>query len=165
MPRTTLTSHRTAPRVAAGLGFLASLALLSSLAGCGDGVHLEDLSGTATFGGKPIAYGQINFVPDTAKNHSGPAGTAEIIDGHYDTALGGKGVVPGPHLVRISAYEERPSESGDNELLPSTAKPPLFSGYPLEMELSGGTQDFEVPPSAKGFDMFKGPPKQAGNAP
>lgn len=124
-------------------------------AGCGggDGIELTDLSGKATFAGKPIAYGQIEFVPDVSKSHKGPAGSAEIIDGAYDTSRGGKGVVPGPHQVRITAYEEKPAASSADETAASTGKPPLFMNFTLNEELKDKSRDFDVPESARGFGL------------
>jgi hypothetical protein len=69
-------------------------------------------------------------------------------------------VLPGPHLVRITGYEERPVSSTD-ETVPSTSKPPLFFGYTIEADLFSDEQDFEVPASAKGFDLLKSGAKPA----
>lgn len=137
-------------------GVLPVLAVLL-LSGCGgSGDQLSNLSGKATFAGKPIAFGQIEFIPDAGKDHKGPAGSAEIVDGAFDTSRGGQGIVPGPHEVRITAYEERPAPANPDETVPSTSKPPLFVGYVLREDLKAGNKDFDVPESARGFDPFKG---------
>lgn len=130
-----------------------------AILGCGDSSDIErqDLSGQATFGGKPITYGAIQFVPDTARQHEGPAGSATIVNGAYDTAAGGSGVLPGPHLVRITAYDAPPGPGSEDELNPTEGPPPLFTGYTIEADVQGPTQDFDVPESARGFDVFQAP--------
>lgn len=130
------------------------------LAGCGGGsdVELTDLSGKVTFAGKPVVYGQIEFIPDSGKGHQGPAGSAEIVDGAYDTSASGRGIVPGPHLVRITAYEARPAAASEDETAPSSAKPPIFAGFTLEQELKETSKDFDVPETARGFDLLKSAP-------
>ena len=149
-----------------GLVALAWGLLQTSGCGSGDEIQLTDVAGNVTFAGQPVVYGNIEFAPDTGKQHSGPAGTAEIVNGQYDTAQAGRGVVPGSHLVRITAYEDRPAPGPDDETLPSDAKPPLFSGYTIEADVSGPAHDFEVPESARGFDIFKSQQSvQPGNAP
>ena len=77
--------------------------LLIFLAGCSgnDGPKRFDVSGTVTFDNKPAPAGSIIFTPDKSKGNSGPQGTAKIINGHYDTAQQGRGIVGGPHEVLI----------------------------------------------------------------
>lgn len=126
-----------------------------ALVGCGGGLKLQEVSGKASFAGKPIAYGSLEFIPDGTKGTKGPPGSAVIINGEYDTRKeGGRGVVPGPHLVRVTAYEEKPVGSTD-ETVPSTSKPPLLSGYTINVDGFTAEQNFDVPESAKGFDLFK----------
>lgn len=140
--------------------------ILSACVGCGSDIDRDDVAGNATFAGQPIVYGTVDFVPDTSKGHSGPAGTAEIVDGKYDTALGGQGIVPGPHLVRVTAYEQRPMGLDDETLpvLPGLATAPLFFNYPIEADVAGGTYDFDVPEEAGGTDSSKSAPVES-NAP
>ena len=127
------------------------------MVGCGgSGMKLKEVSGKATFAGKPIAYGLIEFHPNDAKKHSGPAGSAEIVNGHYDTRKAGRGVAAGPHLVRITGYEERPAPGSADETIVTVGKPPLFAGYTIEAEVPAGAhQDFDVPETARGFDLLK----------
>jgi hypothetical protein len=139
--------------------YVLAVASACLLTGCGGSdIELTDLSGKVTFAGQPVVYGQIEFVPDSGKGHQGPAGTAEIVDGSYSTRSTGRGVLPGPHLVRITAYEERPVAASDDETAPSSSKPPIFSGFTLEKELKEKSQDFDVPETARGFDLFKSRP-------
>ncbi|MDX1968656.1 MAG: hypothetical protein SFV23_15870 [Planctomycetaceae bacterium] len=125
-------------------------------AGCGSGgVKLAQLNGKVTFAGQPLKFGQIDLIPNAAVDHKGPAGGAEVVDGVYSTSLaGGNGFTPGPHLVRITGYEERPQGSED-ETQTIQQKPPLFVGYTIEVTLEAGTKDFDVPESARGFDLMK----------
>lgn len=125
-------------------------------AGCGAGVKLEHLEGTATFSGQPITYGTVEFVPDAAQGHRGPVGEAEIVDGRFSTKLSGRGVIPGQHQVRVTGYTERPAPAlSDDETQPTDIDPPLFLSFPIEMDLKGGTITIEVPESAKGYDPFQ----------
>lgn len=140
-------------------------ACLCALGGCGgDGTDVDrkDVAGSVTFAGAPVAYGHIEFVPDAAKGNSGPAGSAEIVDGRYDTSQAGTGVVEGPHIVRITAYEERPAPASEDETIPSDAKPPIVSGYAIEVASIEPTQNFEVPEDARGFNMFDDPASRPG---
>jgi hypothetical protein len=118
-------------------------------------VKLTDLSGSATFAGSPIVYGTLEFIPDHEANHKGPSGNAQIHDGKYNTAEGGRGISPGPHVVRITAFDSIPAEAPADETVPFKATPPLFVGYAIKMDLQGGVADITVPDKAKGFDMYK----------
>lgn len=138
-----------------GITVCLCLAVLSLLGCGGSGLKLQDVKGKVTFAGKPIAYGTLEFIPDTARGNKGPAGNAEIVNGEYSTRnVGGRGVVTGPHVVRITGYEEKPVGSKD-ETVPSTSKPPLFSGYSVNVDGFLAEQNFDVPESAKGTDIFK----------
>lgn len=116
-----------------------------TVAGCGnDGDPRQiDLSGTVSFGGKPIPAGSIIFEPDSTKGNSGPQGVADIRDGKYDTSATGKGTVGGAYVVRITGFD-RVEES---EYAPATA---LFDEYRIEVDLPKETSkmDFEVPADA-----------------
>jgi hypothetical protein len=63
---------------------------LGWLTGCnGTDVPRHDVSGSVIFGGQPVPAGTILFRPDTAQGGSGPAGTAVITGGRYDTSADG----------------------------------------------------------------------------
>jgi len=133
-------------------------ALILVTLGCSGGLKLQDVTGKATYAGKPIPYGTIEFIPDVARGNQGAPGSAEIIDGQFSTRKqNGRGVVTGPHVVRITAYEEKPMGSKD-ETVSSTGKPPLFSGYTVNVDGFLAEHNFEVPESAKGTDIFKPQP-------
>lgn len=136
------------------------------VSGCGGGgVKTENITGNVTFAGQPVVYGLIEFIPDKKSQHEGPAGSAEIIDGKFDTAQGGIGIVPGPHLVRITAYEERPQAGSGDETQVVENKPPLFIGFTIEASIGAGGRNFDVPAEAKGFDLMKDNVKRAVNEP
>ena len=127
-------------------------ALLVAL-GCGKKDDRTPVAGKATFGGKPIVFGTIEFLPDSSKGHKGPAGVAEIQNGEFDSARSQSGIYPGPHIVRITGYEEVPVTSTD-ETKPSTSKP-LFVEYSISADIKGSPYDIDVPESAKGMDSSK----------
>jgi hypothetical protein len=142
-----------------------TFALASLVIGCGSEVDRKDLSGQVTFAGKPIAYGQIMFMPET-KAKLAPTGEAEIVDGRFDTsAPGGRGIIPGPHQVRVTAYAARPPEAPDDETLPSLDDPPIFSGYVFKADVKAGENSFDVPEEAKGFGLGTGQPTRRANDP
>ncbi len=126
----------------------AAVALLLPIVGCGggnEGPERYDVSGTVTYGEKPLGRGRITFVPDNDKGNSGPAGYALIMGGEYDTsAPGGKAAIAGPLKVLITGYDESTDSDGE-------AKPPLFEDYPETAEIDpaqGKTKlDFAVPAS------------------
>ncbi len=134
-------------------GARSAAALLLLAAGCGKGDDRTPIAGKATFAGKPIVFGTIEFIPDDSKGHKGPAGVAEIQNGAFDSAKSQSGIYPGPHLVRITGYEEVPVTSTD-ETKPSTSKP-LFVGFSTLADLKGAPYDVDVPESAKGKDFSK----------
>jgi hypothetical protein len=135
------------------LWLVAALTVTSLTAGgCGRaGSGRTNLAGKATLAGKPIPFGIVEFVPDDKKGHKGPVGSAEIVNGEYSTLQGDTGVLPGPHLVRVTGYEERPITS-TNENEPSKSKP-LFVEYVTNADLAGPAYDIEVPDNAKGVDF------------
>jgi hypothetical protein len=88
------------------------------------------------------------------------------MNGQYDTSLeGSRGIIPGPHQVRITAFEEEPQEEQEDETLRSLAKPPLFVGYTIDSDLKAGENSFEIPETAKGFGMGTGQPAARANDP
>jgi len=123
--------------------FLAVVSLtLIVVAGCGERAPtLYHVSGTVTFGGKPVPAGSILFEPDTTKGNQGPAGYAQIKDGKYNTQAGGRGTVGGPHRVRIMGL------SGVRIDEDSPEGVPLFPEYTTQVDLpkQNTTQDFDVP--------------------
>lgn len=134
-----------------------SLLLTLALVGCGSGgPEFHQLKGNVTFDGKPVVYGTIDFVPDTAKGHSGPAGNADIVEGVYDTtAAGGKGLSTGPHIARVTVFPEKLPPTNADETVVTKGPTPIAVGFPVEVNVEGATLDIAVPAKAKGFDMYK----------
>jgi hypothetical protein len=122
-------------------GVLALVTL--GICGCGDhdGTTRYDVSGTVTYGGKPVPAGEIVFMPDGSKHNQGAPGFTKIMDGKFDTALDGKGHISGPHVARISGFDGR----GTAEL-PDGAK--LFPDYtiPIDLPKEKANCDFDIPP-------------------
>jgi len=147
--------HNRLAKTARTFSFLSVVSLLSA---CGGGDGRMDLNGKVTFDGKPVVYGLIEFIPDTEKQHNGPAGSAEIIDGSYNTADTNSGIFPGPHKARITVCEERPPKATDDETQTVAAKPPIITGYTIDKDLKEPTNNFEIPQSALGFD-YRNPQK------
>jgi hypothetical protein len=142
------------------------LALLTT--GCGgDGVKRLELAGKATFGGEPIVFGTIEFVPDKDRGHSGPAGYARIEDGLYDTRNDGQGVIQGAYKVIVTAYSAK-LETTDTETMENPPDPPapMFRNYTLELDLQSSEQNIEVPAEAQGHGLTgAGAPRRGANEP
>jgi len=134
-----------------------SLLLAAAFAGCGSGApEFHQLKGNVTFDGKPVVYGTIEFIPNAAKQHQGPAGSADIVDGVYDTAAaGGKGLSKGPHVARVTVFAEKLPPANADETVVTKAPTPIAVGFPVEVDVTSETLDIAVPASAKGFDMYK----------
>jgi len=123
------------------------------LSGCGDapdGPARYEVSGAVNYKSRPVPRGSILFEPDTSAGGSGPQGYAEIHDGKFSTsAVGGKGVSAGPHIVRIEGFklesEALADSSGENIV------PMLFEEYKTTVRLpaENSTQNFDVPATTK----------------
>jgi hypothetical protein len=125
----------------AGLSILLMIAAL----GCGSAEdELLNVSGSATFQGKPIESGRIDFRPDRARGHQGPAGYAVIAKGRFDTKQNGRGVLPGPHLALIQGLDGPPGTPPGVEYGTQ-----MFAAYetPATLEEDHGEYDFDVPGS------------------
>ncbi|EAQ81014.1 hypothetical protein [Blastopirellula marina] len=84
----------------------AAVLAVIALVGCSrqDGPPRYQVSGAATFGGQPIPLGEVEFSPDSKQGNTGPGTIAKIQDGRYETPSD-RGVVGGPHNVRITGYD------------------------------------------------------------
>lgn len=79
-------------------------ALLALAAGCGPGEErLFDVTGTVAVGGTPVPAGMVFF--DPAGPTGGTQGFANIKDGKFNTADGGRGVRGGAYRVRVSGFD------------------------------------------------------------
>ena len=93
------------------LTLLSAAALVASAAGCRSSSHgfdLQQVTGTVTYRAKPVAGGQILFVPDNGS----PVARATLDDaGRYrlSTFAPGDGAVPGPcHVAVVLRGPDKP---------------------------------------------------------
>lgn len=141
--------HHGHRRIASRLlyGFCALL-FCASLWGCSEsGPQRYPLSGSITYGGKPVPSGKIDLQPNTPNQPvtRQTFSQAVIKDGRYETKVG-MGIIGGPHLLIIACYDGKDV---------SSEKPygsSLRSLYRMEIELPHGpsTQDIEVPIDRQG---------------
>ncbi len=117
-----------------------------ALVGCGGapaGPTRYTISGTVTFDKQPVPKGFITFAPDDTAGNKGPGGGAEIINGKFKTESG-KGVVGGPHIVKIIGYDGVPTKEEGEDRPDGKA---LFTTYITTVNFSkqDATNDFDVP--------------------
>ena len=117
------------------------LVLLVALqAGCTSTERLYDLSGTATYDGRPIPAGIIYFDPDPIKGGTGTQGFANIHGGHYTTAVNGRGIRGGSYIIRITGYNGKTA----NE---APLGQSLFDEYEMKKDLPAANSElnFDIP--------------------
>ncbi|GAA4431610.1 hypothetical protein [Bremerella cremea] len=126
---------------------LLGIALMGMAVGCssGNGLQTYPISGTASYGEKPIPRGSITLIPDAQKGNSGAAVSIEIIDGRFDSSSSQRGHVGGPHIARVVGLDG----NGDGDLSPKGQM--LFPDYEMEIELpeTASKQDIVVPGDLK----------------
>jgi hypothetical protein len=124
------------------------------LTGCGtNGPQRAAVSGAVTYRGKPVALGQIRFVPKPGTE--APVSGAEIHDGKYEVLKGG--VPVGTHRVEILGHRSLqpgvdPAQAiGGPNLGPAMEQyiPPKYNAATqLEMTIAPGsgkiTKDFNL---------------------
>lgn len=117
--------------------------LLSLLvAGCGSsGPDRYNVSGMVTYAGQPIPKGEIVFEPDPQRGNQGPQGRAPINGGKF-ASVEGRGVIAGPVIARVFAYDGKFNPESPNGS-------PLCRPYEFELELpaADSTHDLAVPAS------------------
>jgi hypothetical protein len=128
-----------------GLLFVVSLLAI----GCGgeSGPTRYRLSGEVNFAGKAVPAGTIYFQPTT-----GPAGSARIKNGQYDTGPG-QGIIGGKHKVMIEGFDGQGATSAEMGT-------PIFKPYTVEEDLpaADATINFDIPASAaEGLVIEKDP--------
>ncbi len=134
--------NRILPAASRGLFVAATVAVLAIMAGCGPAApppEPDSVHGRVTFKGKPVGSGKIIFSSDPAKGFTGADGWAPILDGVYDTNVGGYGTRGGKLVARL--------EGG----LPGAPQGELlFSNYDAPVEVPKGRFElnFDVPASA-----------------
>ncbi|UUO07221.1 hypothetical protein M4951_02670 [Blastopirellula sp. J2-11] len=122
--------------------------LLFAMNGCdfgSDELKRYAMSGTVTYDGKPIPFGEITFTPDTTQGNSGPGAVATILEGAYHVT-GEKGLIGGPHVISITGYTGVPDNGAVMAGTASQPKP-LFARYSTsdDLPLENTTLDVEVP--------------------
>lgn len=142
-----LSRTRLVTRLSRRCGWLLAAGSLLVLVGCGgsDGPQRYHLSGTVTYGGKPVPAGTVSFLPDQSQGNRGPGGSAPIKDGKFDTAGEGIGHVGGPHVVSVTGM--------DGVAIPDMPMGrSLFPDYEAKMDLpkQDSTQNIEVPAEGQG---------------
>lgn len=116
--------------------------LFAGCGGAGNGPVRYELSGNATYQGRPIRGGRILFAPDTNQGNKGPGSVADITHGEFRTRRG-KGTVGGPHVVTIYGEDgTMATEEHDNALFPP------YKTH-LDLPKEDATRDFDVPAAAK----------------
>jgi hypothetical protein len=84
-----------------------------ALAGCGpgNGLTMGRVSGLVTYMGEQVEFGEVLFVPDSAKGNNGVPSMGPIgKDGRYimSTEEAGDGVIAGHHKVGIRVLDPEP---------------------------------------------------------
>ena len=122
--------------------------------GCGGkGGSANRVSGTVTFADQPVKNGKIYFDPDAKENAGGQQGYADITDGKYDTAAGGKGVSGGKYTARIDGFGDKTDAYPGGK--------PLFQNFKESRDIpaAASTADFKVPKTAEAkLPKDPGPP-------
>jgi hypothetical protein len=98
------------PLMATSAGAALTTVGLLLIVGCGDETGLAKrypVSGTVTYQDKPVAKGQIHFLPTDPKSTTQREANGFIENGHFTltTATPGDGALPGPYHVTITAVE------------------------------------------------------------
>ncbi|MBI1248802.1 hypothetical protein GC197_13300 [bacterium] len=123
-----------------------TLAMLATI-GCSsqdDGPKRYQITGDVIYNGKPLPAGKIYFSPDIEAGNSGPGGFADIVDGHFDSNVGNaKGVVPGPHDVRVEGFDGKPSEKNDFHPKGSMIFP-VYSDH-IDVPEEASHHEFDIP--------------------
>lgn len=119
------------------------------ITGCGQdssSVKRYQLSGTVSFQGSPVPYGEVYFSPDQSAGNDGPSSVTSIQDGKYRLPQE-QGIVGGKYKIQVQAYESEPSHDADGELVLGKK---LFPEQELLAELpTGGTYDLVIPAQKK----------------
>jgi len=87
-----------------GIVLVATLPVCVVLIGCESKADRFDLSGSVTYGGKPVPAGYMVIKPDVAAGNKGPGAAATINGGRYETRAG-RGTIGGPHIVTIVGFD------------------------------------------------------------
>ncbi|QDT64150.1 hypothetical protein V22_13810 [Calycomorphotria hydatis] len=121
-----------------------SLAVASYLIGCGDsGPVTYRASGTVTFNGQPVPYGEMSFEPRADLDNAGQQTFVMIKDGKFDTSDAVRGHIGGPHRLRITGYDGKKIENPDEGTVNEQGSL-MFTEYVAEVDLEKADSQFEV---------------------
>lgn len=119
------------------------LAAITLTSGCGkNDAGRVDVWGTVTWKGAPVPRGFVVFNPDSSQGNSGPQGTADIVDGKFDTRDDtGRGAVTGAVILSIRGYD------GVNPTPEAPYGGVLFGPYEKTVDIpaDGGELSIDVP--------------------
>ena len=75
-------------------------------------------------------------------------------------------MLPGKHIIRVTAYPSKPEAHADETVEVETVEP-LFLNWEIQADLTEPTYDIVVPAEARGFKPESGKPSAAptGNEP
>jgi hypothetical protein len=123
------------------IAIAAFVAVVATGCGTAGGDGNAQVRGTVTFKGKPVPRGRVYFDVDQTKHPGGQQGYADIADGRYDTARGGKPPSAGAMVIRVEGLHP-PAADGTHAL--------LFVPYELRADLPAGRteKNIDVPASA-----------------
>lgn len=120
--------------------FTCAILAAFAIAGCGPGGPQRfQLSGEVSYNGEPVPAGEISFTPDSSQGNTGPGAVAIIKAGRYETEPG-KGVVGGPHTVKISGFDGKVLPESDIGVM--LFKPSIQSA---DLPRESGEFNFTVP--------------------
>jgi hypothetical protein len=133
---------RSIPLRATALALLPLLIIGSPGCGGTTGPKSYEVSGTVSYRGQPVPVGYVSLEPDPTAGNTGPGTMAKIVAGRYRTDRG-RGVVGGPHRVRIFGFDGVPADDGLGD------GTPLFAEvvYSVDLPKKASIQDFDVPGS------------------
>jgi hypothetical protein len=124
-----------------------ALAALVGLGCGGDRFPRHPVSGTVTYGGKPLARGSITFEPTASVGTIAPTGTAKIENGTFRTAPD-QSPTTGRYLVRVSGHDPKMlAELEKNPRKEFVGTLDLFPPYELTVDIPppDGKLDIDVP--------------------
>ncbi|TWT30885.1 hypothetical protein [Blastopirellula retiformator] len=80
--------------------------LLAAAVGCGGSNSTSlPVAGVVNFKGAPVPRGSVTFTPNSTQGNSGPAVSADIFDGKFDTTKAKYGMTEGAYRVRIYGFD------------------------------------------------------------
>jgi hypothetical protein len=109
-------------RIRTQLGLIAAVCALYGC-GPGNGLTMGRVSGLVTYNGQPVEFGEVLFLPDSAKGNNGVPSMGSIgKDGTYtmSTQEASDGVIAGYHKVGIRALDATKVGKDDTPTLDPT---------------------------------------------